>query len=647
MTSMTTQIHVMDQWREIAAVVDRYEDAVGDQLPDVATFLEGVSAPNRGAALLELLQVEQEHRWGRRQGKTVEEYLAQYPELRADCDAVRQLARWECRLRCGAGDHTFRQDFSRRFPDLELECETLPGAATTVPTRSSRCRCCPQVRPKQIGRYAVEARIGGGAFGVVYRCRHPELDRLVAIKLTRGGSHGAAAFLHEAQNVAGLAHANIVGLLDYGKLDDGRPYIVYEYVAGRTLADRIAARDYTLGEAIHWTIALAGALQAAHRRRIYHRDIKPANILVDEEGVVRLTDFGLARRDDLFYVDDRGMQLGTPAYMSPEQASGRSEWAGPAADIYSLGVVFYELLCGRVPFRDKDLNSLVEQIKERPPVPLRSADERIPARIEDACLRALQKDPAKRFRTAGDFARALQTAIEPRSRRRWLVAAAAAMLVVLGIIGIVAYRDMHSGDDTVAKVLKLNHPRIDVVRNGNLKEVSPQNLPRGGDQIRFFAQLAEGKGHLYVILLGNREPARVLWPDPKSIQDSAVEHFVFCPAQERFLSLPPGEGVMTVLVGARREPLPAAVLDPLTAAGRFHWPAPPNAAQLREFAQFPATAGNPADESEYLIVRGSSDPTAFDLPSDFKKEVERVFETYYAVMLPWYDAPSQASSSAP
>jgi hypothetical protein len=189
--------------------------------------------------------------------------------------------------------------------------------------------------------------------------------------------------------------------------------------------------------------------------------------------------------------------------------------------------------------------------------------------------------------------------------------------------------------------LKLNHPRIDVVRNGSLKEVSPRNLPHGGDQIRFFAQLAEGKGRLYVILLSNREPARVLWPDPQSIEDPVGEHFVFCPAQDRFLAVPSGQGVMTVLVGARPEPLPAGMLDRLTAAGRFRWPAPPTAAQLRDFAQFPATAGNPAEVPDHLIVRGSGDPAAFDLPPDFKEEVERVFETYYAVMVPWYDAAKQ------
>ena len=264
----------------------------------------------------------------------------------------------------------------------------------------------PAGQAAQIGRYWVEARIGGGAYGVVYRCRDAELDRLVAIKVARDASGGVKALLHEAQNVAGMAHPNIVGLLDYGKLDDGRPYIVYQYVAGRTLADRITARDYTLGEAIRWTIALAGAFQAAHRRRIYHRDIKPANILVDEEGVVRLTDFGLARRDDLFY------------RRRPRRATGHARLHEPGAGIVSLGLgragvghlfagrraLRAALFPGPLPRHGPEIADRADQ--GRTPESPRSLYERIPAGVEEACLRALDKDPAKRFRTAGDFARA-------------------------------------------------------------------------------------------------------------------------------------------------------------------------------------------------------------------------------------------------
>ncbi len=630
MTANTTQIHLTDQWREIAAVVDRYEDAVGEQFPDVTPFLEGVSAPNRTAALLELLQVEQEHRWKRREGKTVEDYLAAYPELLTYHDAKWQLARSECRLRCGAGDFDFRKNFSRRFPDLELECDTLGGAATTAaPTPAGRCKSCPRVRPRQIGRYWVEARIGGGAYGVVYRCRDAELDRLVAIKVARDASGGVEALLHEAQNVAGMAHPNIVGLLDYGKLDDGRPYIVYQYVAGRTLADRITARDYTLGEAIRWTIALAGALQAAHRRRIYHRDIKPANILVDEEGVVRLTDFGLARRDDLFYRDDRGEQLGTPAYMSPEQASSHSDWAGPASDIYSLGVVLYELLCFRVPFRDTDLKLLIVQIKERTPESPRSLYERIPAGVEEACLRALAKDPAKRFRTAGDFARALQTAIEPRSRRVWLVVAAAAALAILGLICFGRPGQKPSATPPPGPRLQLERPRIDVISDRG-DEVTTKNLPHPGDNLQIFTRLSKN-AYLYVIVFFRGQQPRVL----KGTE--AAECVVY---ESPHLTVPPHDGVMAVVIGARSEPLRAGALAAFTGE-RFDWPPPLSADRLNAF---PASAVDVADISPDSMVRGGR-ITPFVFPAGFKSKLVDLFpETHYAVMIPYFDkSPGPAS----
>jgi serine/threonine-protein kinase len=569
--------------------------------------------------------------------------MVDYPELSAHRKAVQELARSECRLRCQTGDHDFRKDFSSRFPDMDLECATLRDAATiATPTHSGRCKSCPLVRPQHIGRYAVESLIGGGAYGVVYRCRHPELDRVVAIKVTRDASGSAAAFLHEAQNAAGLAHPNIVGLFDYGKLEDGRPYIVYEYVAGRTLAERIAARDYTMGEAIRWTIALAGALQAAHRRHIYHRDIKPANILVDEEGVVRLTDFGMARRDDVFYFDDRGARLGTPCYMSPEQASCRSDWAGPASDIYSLGVVLYELLCGRVPFRDMDLESLLAQIKERAPVSLRSLNERIPARVEEACLRALDKDPAKRFRTAGDFARALQTAIEPRTRRTWLAVAAAA-LVVMGLLCF----GLHGHNPPAASApdlpLKLECPGMYFIKGRELCEVRPESLPIPGDKLQISAKLSQGKGYLYVIVLDGRQRARVLWPNLQT--DPAEPPISDQSPPDRFVTVPSGDGVMAVLVGAVSKPLQASDLNGLTAAlddltdKGPGWPAPTRT------MWFPAIAHHAAEKPAYLVVRGAGSQPPFDFSPGVKQIVEKWFDTYYAVMFPWFKAPPPGSAT--
>jgi tRNA A-37 threonylcarbamoyl transferase component Bud32 len=635
MDPVTSEIRLTSEWREIAAAVDRYENAVGEELPDVAEFLDGVSAANRVSALVELLQVEQEHRWRRRKGKTVEEYLDAYPELREHPGAIGQLARSECRLRCGAGDRDFRKDFSRRFPELELECDTLGDAATvTVPSRASQCKACPTVRPRHIGRYLVETRIGSGTYGVVYRCHDPDLDRLVAIKVTRDACSGDAGLLHEAQNVASLSHPNIVGLLDYGRLDDGRPYIVYEHIAGRTLAERIAARDYTLGEAIRWTVELTAALQAAHRRRIYHRDLKPANVLVDGEGTVRLTDFGLARRDDAFYLDDRGAQLGTLSYMSPEQAAYRSDWAGPAADIYSLGVVLYELLCGRVPFHDVDRESLVAQILQRPPVPPRSLDERIPARVEQACLRALEKDPAKRFRTAGDFGRALQAAVNPTARRRWLAVAAAAAVAGLGMLA-----SGRLGQQAAAPAA-MEGFQVFALKGGDAPlEVSPKRLPAPGEKLKFSAQLSRGKAFWCAIVFASGRAPQVFSSATQPDGAAAPTSFFETP-KDRYVTVPPGKGVMAVILGARSTPFTGNEPRDFAARTAASLAAiQPPAGRLTALPQMhrPTSAA---------AVRGGENPEPFDFPEGLRGKLEELFpETYCAEIFPWCDAPPRGANS--
>jgi tRNA A-37 threonylcarbamoyl transferase component Bud32 len=644
------ELRVSDQWRAISAIVDRYEEQVGPELPDIAPLLEGVPADNRVKVLAALLEVEQELRWKRRQGKTVEEYLEQYPELRSHGDVVLELARAECRLRCRAGGEKFRKEFASRFPDLDLECDTLAESTTSVdrqPT-AGNCKTCPQVRPDRIGRYRVEARIGSGAFGVVYRCRHAELDRRVAIKIARDASGSADAFLHEAQNVAGLRHPSLVSLLDYGTADDGLPYIVYEYIAGRTLADRIAVGDYTLHDALRWTIAVAGALQAAHRQRIYHRDVKPGNILIDQEGNAHLTDFGLARRDETFYRNDRNVCLGTASYMSPEQAAFHADWAGPASDVYSLGVVFYELLCGRVPFRDARLEELMQQIRERQPVPPRSLNDGVPARVEEVCLRALAKDPSQRFRTAGDFAQALKAAVEPPHRRTALLVAVAA-LIALAAIGLWQLRGQPplpavAPPLAAPEALRAMEPRIDVVAgDGTLQELLPRHPLRSGDRLECFAQLNR-PAYLYVVAFSSRGPARVLWPRSARLTNPAMDRFARCPAEgEGPLTTPSGGGVMAVLVAGREKPLDAASLRQLAAAP-FQWPSP------RRAGQFPATVFPPlprAERPEYLVLRSADDAKLFDLPREFKPAVENLFNTYYAVMFPWLDATDGADPSIP
>ena len=206
------------------------------------------------------------------------------------------------------------------------------------------------------GRYRLEARIGAGGMSTVYRATDETLQRQVAIKLMNreiaSDSDQLERFRREARAVAQLSHPHIVGVIDYGE-DDSRPYIVFEYVEGETLKERIRRNGrLPITEAVAYAIEIARALGTAHARHIVHRDVKPQNVLIDEEGSAKVTDFGIARTLDEEGLTADGRVLGTTDYVSPEQALGRPVTG--QSDLYSLGVVLYEMLTGEVPFKGEN-----------------------------------------------------------------------------------------------------------------------------------------------------------------------------------------------------------------------------------------------------------------------------------------------------
>src|SRR5437868_3076226 len=206
------------------------------------------------------------------------------------------------------------------------------------------------------GRYRLDAQIGHGGMSTVYRAFDTVLERQVAIKLLHReiatDSDQLERFRREARAVAQLSHPHIVGVIDAGE-EDGRPYIVFEYVEGETLKDRIRRLGrLPVDEAIAYAIEIARALGAAHARHIVHRDVKPQNVLIDEEGSAKVTDFGIARSLDEEGLTAEGRVLGTTDYVSPEQALGQPVTG--QSDLYSLGIVLYELLTGEVPFKGEN-----------------------------------------------------------------------------------------------------------------------------------------------------------------------------------------------------------------------------------------------------------------------------------------------------
>jgi WD40 repeat protein len=261
--------------------------------------------------------------------------------------------------------------------------------------------------PKQIGKFEVLNRLGNGSFGTVYKARDPQLKRLVAIKVPRAGSfptpEDQERFLREARSAAGLRHPQIVQVYEIAH-ERGVPFIVSELIDGRNLGEALVTYRPGFAEAAELVAQIADALDYAHVRKIVHRDIKPANILLDEAGKPHVADFGLARREEgETTMTIEGQVLGTPAYMAPEQAAGNHAQVDGRSDVYSLGVVLYELLTGERPFRGQ-VRMLLEQVIHEEPRPPRSLNDRVPCDLETVCLTALAKSPPRRYATAGRFA---------------------------------------------------------------------------------------------------------------------------------------------------------------------------------------------------------------------------------------------------
>jgi formylglycine-generating enzyme required for sulfatase activity len=370
-------------WR-IDRVCTRFEDAwLAGHRPRIEEYLSELPEGERRQLLHELLPLELAYR--RRQGEAPdpEEYRRRLRELAAVVAGIfaAATASEEGLVRSGSSDQS-----------------VTTGPAPLVAGDAEA--------PARLGRYRILAKLGAGGFGVVYQGYDDDLRRLVAIKVPRRDRvvepADVEAYLAEARILASLDHPHIVPVHDCGRTDDGLCYVVSKFVEGSDLKKRIDEVRPSPTEAAELMATVAEALHYAHRKGLVHRDIKPGNILLDASGQPYVTDFGLALKEE-----DFGKQaglFGTPRYMSPEQARGEGHRVDGRTDIFSLGVVFYELLTGRQPFPGRTPEQLREQITRCEPRPLRQVDETIPKELERICLKALSKRASERYTTAKDMA---------------------------------------------------------------------------------------------------------------------------------------------------------------------------------------------------------------------------------------------------
>jgi serine/threonine protein kinase len=390
-----------------------------------------VTDPLRLPALIEMARIDLKCRWRRGSRVRVEAYLKACPDL-GNADTVPlALLQTEYEARRQAGDQVSAGQFASRFPRRSEElrqweqesatrqaptpAETAAPATGTMPSQPSTGPVTGRVgRPSdQFGRYRLIKKLGQGGMGTVYLAKDTQLDRQVALKVPHfteeDGPELLQRFHREARSAATVVHTNICPVYDVGQID-GVHYLAMAYVEGQTLAEVVRGnKQLPQPRAVQLVRKLASAMEEAHGHGIIHRDLKPGNVMINARGEPVIMDFGLARRlnSDDPRLTRAGAVLGSPSYMAPEQLSGDANAIGPWCDVYSLGVILYELLTGRVPFEGPPATVWAQLLMDEPAPPSKHRPDLDPG-LEAVVLKAMTKKKESRFASMAEFAEALE-----------------------------------------------------------------------------------------------------------------------------------------------------------------------------------------------------------------------------------------------
>ncbi|MGE3241044.1 MAG: serine/threonine-protein kinase [Pirellulales bacterium] len=500
-------------------ICDRFERAwQAGEIPRLEDFATQVSSAARRQLLAELLAIELEYaRNGSERALSAKDILAQHPALAVE---LREPLAALLRRPAASGKSAHADDGGSTIATLRPSgseglhircphCQVALELLADSPLDKINCHSCgsnfslvgggddsaESVAPRQVGRFRLVERIGVGGFGSVWRAHDADLDRAVAVKIPRKGqltSTEMELFFREARAAAQLRHPNIVPVHEVGR-DGDTIFIVSDLILGESLANWLREQAPSTRDMTVLLAKVADALHYAHEQGVVHRDFKPSNVMIDQAGEPHLMDFGLAKREagEVTMTID-GHIVGTPAYMSPEQATGGASWVDRRTDVYSLGVVLFEVLTGELPFRGNAQMQIRERLVADPPDP-RTLNQKSPVDLATICLKCLEREPNRRYSTALEASDELRRYLRgepilarPISRTgrllRWArrnpaPATAAVLAIVLAIAGpITAITIARQRNKIAGKLDEI--ARLVTTEGGKLKESNEarQNL---------------------------------------------------------------------------------------------------------------------------------------------------------------------------